>query len=174
LVEVPVIILTGRHDISAKVTGFSLGAEDFLCKPFEPIELLMRVRTRIKGAMGRHFAETSWMKGDLRVDAEAHEVSVVTDHGETKLGLSPIDFKLLVHFLRHEGAVLTRDQIMSAGWGDNTYLGERTVDVHVSHLRKRLQDAGSMTCAIQSVHKVGYKLKISKAGQVRESMLSPV
>jgi DNA-binding response OmpR family regulator len=152
--SIPIIFLSGRADLAAKLTGFSLGAEDYVSKPFDPIELLARVRARLKFLTDHQNGQRVLIRGDLRIDVDAHEVSVVSGNGLRRLDLTPIDFKILVHFVKHEGMVLSRSQIMNAGWGANTFLGDRTIDVHVSQLRKKIRTA---RCAIQSIHKVGYK-----------------
>ena len=150
--EVPIIMLTARDEDVDKIIGLEVGADDYLTKPFNPRELVARVksvlrrtapdRRQLEGAMLRH--------GDLSIDAGRREVRVA----DQEVQLAPKEFDLLWELLDHRGLVLTRDQLLERVWG-YTFAGDtRTVDVHVRQLRRKLGDASP----IVTVWGVGYKV----------------
>jgi two-component system alkaline phosphatase synthesis response regulator PhoP len=155
--EVPIIMLTARDEDVDKIIGLEVGADDYLTKPFNPRELVARVksvlrrtapdRKRLEAAVLRH--------GDLSIDAGRREVRV----GEEEIQLAPKEFDLLWELLDHRGLVLTRDQLLERVWG-YTFAGDtRTVDVHVRQLRRKLGDASP----IVTVWGVGYKVGPDRA-----------
>ena len=154
--DVPIIMLTARDDDIDKIVGLELGADDYLTKPFNPRELVARVKAilrRSERAPGRHEAAAgaSWGR---RIDAARHEVTIA---GKA-VTLRTKEFDLLLALAEHRGLVLTREQLLNLVWGYD-YLGQtRTIDVHVAHLRKVL--AGSRV-SIETVTGVGYKLVAS-------------
>lgn len=149
--RIPVIFLTSRHEAADKAMGFSLGAEDFVEKPCEPVELRARVRARLRRA-GR--AEEVLRKGSLELQAALYRAFHVDDSGERReLELTPKEFRLLHLLARDEGRVFTRRQILEALWGD-VVVSERTVDTHLSNLRGKLGVCGS---CLQAVRGAGYR-----------------
>ena len=150
--DVPILMLTARDDDIDKIIGLEVGADDYLTKPFNPGELVARVKSilRRSGPERREFVSSVHEHGSLRVDAGRREVTVV---GE-EVQLAPKEFDLLWDLLDHRGLVLTRDQLLERVWG-YTFAGDtRTVDVHVRQLRRKLGDA----CPIVTVWGVGYKV----------------
>jgi DNA-binding response OmpR family regulator len=150
--EVPILMLTARDDDVDKIIGLEVGADDYLTKPFNPGELVARVKSilRRSGPERREFVSSVLEHGDLRVDAGRREVTVA---GE-EVQLAPKEFDLLWDLLDHRGLVLTRDQLLERVWG-YTFAGDtRTVDVHVRQLRRKLGDA----CPVVTVWGVGYKV----------------
>jgi DNA-binding response OmpR family regulator len=154
--DVPILMLTARDEDVDKIIGLEVGADDYLTKPFNPRELVARVKSvlrrsapekrRDEGAEIRH--------GDLVINAGRREVKV----GADEIQLAPKEFDLLWELLDHRGLVLTRDQLLERVWG-YTFAGDtRTVDVHVRQLRRKLGDASP----IVTVWGVGYK--VSPAG----------
>jgi DNA-binding response OmpR family regulator len=148
--DVPVLVLTARAEDERKVEALDAGVDDYLTKPFNPRELVARVRAVLRrseaGPGGRPLAV-----GDVRLDPGRHEVSV----GTRVVALRAKEFELLEAFLRQPGIVLTRDKLLEDVWGF-AYPGEtRTVDVHVKQLRDKLAGA---TARIETVWGVGYKL----------------
>lgn len=150
--DVPILMLTARDEDVDKIIGLEVGADDYLTKPFNPRELVARVKTvlrrstpdrrRDEGAELRH--------GDLVVNAGRREVLV----GEEEIQLAPKEFDLLWELLDHRGLVLTRDQLLERVWG-YTFAGDtRTVDVHVRQIRRKLGEAAP----IVTVWGVGYKV----------------
>jgi DNA-binding response OmpR family regulator len=150
--DLPILMLTARDDDVDKIIGLEVGADDYLTKPFNPRELVARVRSILRRATPeRAERESAQIRhGDLVVDAGRREVKV----GEEEIQLAPKEFDLLWELLDHRGLVLTRDQLLERVWG-YTFAGDtRTVDVHVRQLRRKLGEASP----IVTVWGVGYKV----------------
>jgi two-component system, OmpR family, response regulator len=153
--RIPVLMLTARGDETDRVVGLELGADDYLPKPFGPRELLARLRAVLRRSAPQPETE-KFRIGRVQVDVEARSVRV----GETFVELTALEFDLLVALMRRAGRVVPRGKLFElAGRGD-TLVGERTVDVHVSRLRKKLDD--DPPTMIRTVRGVGYLL--SKEG----------
>jgi DNA-binding response OmpR family regulator len=154
--EVPILMLTARDEDVDKIIGLEVGADDYLTKPFNPRELVARVKSILRrAAPERRERESETLEhGDLHIDAGRREVKV----GEEEIQLAPKEFDLLWELLDHRGLVLTRDQLLERVWG-YTFAGDtRTVDVHVRQLRRKLGDASP----IVTVWGVGYKVSPAK------------
>jgi DNA-binding response OmpR family regulator len=149
--DIPVLILTARDDDMDKIVGLEIGADDYLTKPFNPRELVARVRAILRRSSDRELREGEVLEyGDLRLDAGRRECWV----GEEEIQLAPKEFDLLWELVDHRGLVLTRDQLLERVWG-YTFAGDtRTVDVHVRQLRRKLGDSSP----IVTVWGVGYKV----------------
>jgi two-component system alkaline phosphatase synthesis response regulator PhoP len=150
--DVPILMLTARDEDVDKIIGLEVGADDYLTKPFNPRELVARVKSILRRAVPeRRQAESAVLRhGDLLVDAGRREVHVK----EREIQLAPKEFDLLWELLDHRGLVLTRDQLLERVWG-YTFAGDtRTVDVHVRQLRRKLGDASPVV----TVWGVGYKV----------------
>jgi two-component system, OmpR family, alkaline phosphatase synthesis response regulator PhoP len=150
--DVPILMLTARDDDVDKIIGLEVGADDYLTKPFNPRELVARVKSilRRSNQRTREPEGGSLGYGPLRIDSGRREVTV--DGAEIQL--APKEFDLLWELLDHRGLVLTRDQLLERVWG-YTFAGDtRTVDVHVGQLRRKLGNA----CPIVTVWGVGYKV----------------
>ena len=155
--EVPILMLTARDEDVDKIIGLEVGADDYLTKPFNPRELVARVKSILRRSVPeRRELETKQLKhGDLEIDAGRREVRVAG----TEIQLAPKEFDLLWELLDHRGLVLTRDQLLERVWG-YTFAGDtRTVDVHVRQLRRKLEDASP----IVTVWGVGYKVASDRA-----------
>jgi DNA-binding response OmpR family regulator len=150
--DVPILMLSARDEDIDKIIGLEVGADDYLTKPFNPGELVARVKSilRRSGPERREFVSSVLEHGELRVDAGRREVTVTDE----EVQLAPKEFDLLWDLLDHRGLVLTRDQLLERVWG-YTFAGDtRTVDVHVRQLRRKLGDASP----IVTVWGVGYKV----------------
>ena len=153
--QTPIIMLTARDDAVDKVVGLELGADDYITKPFNPRELVARVRAVLRRAESRPAPAgrpqpTNLEVDELRIEVGGREVFV----GEEAVALTPKEFDLLVTLIESRGLVLTREQLLERVWGF-TFLGDsRTIDVHVRQLRRKLGDA----CPIQTVWGTGYKV----------------
>jgi DNA-binding response OmpR family regulator len=157
--DVPILMLTARDEDVDKIIGLEVGADDYLTKPFNPRELVARVKSILRrAAPERKDRESAVIRhGDLSVDAGRREVRVV----EEEIQLAPKEFDLLWELLDHKGLVLTRDQLLERVWG-YTFAGDtRTVDVHVRQLRRKLGDASP----IVTVWGVGYKVAPAPAAK---------
>ena len=154
--DLPVLMLTARDEDVDKIIGLEVGADDYMTKPFNPRELVARVKSILRRATpDRKELETETIRhGDLFVDAGRREVKV----GDEEIQLAPKEFDLLWELLDHRGLVLTRDQLLERVWG-YTFAGDtRTVDVHVRQLRRKLGEASP----IVTVWGVGYKVTPAK------------
>src|ERR671934_338782 len=150
--DVPILMLTARDEDVDKIIGPEVGADDYLTKPFNPRELVARVKSILRRSVPEREAResASIRHGDLLVDAGRREVHV----GDQEIQLAPKEFDLLWELLDHRGLVLTRDQLLERVWG-YTFAGDtRTVDVHVRQLRRKLGEASP----IVTVWGVGYKV----------------
>ncbi len=144
----PIIMLTAKSSEAEKVLGLNLGADDYLTKPFSPLEL----RARIK-ALLRRTAQTEPRTrgfGDFLVDFKRMELR----HGEQTIDLTALEFKLLSAFLEHAGQVLSRDRLLDLVWGTGAVMTDRVIDTHVANLRRKLGAGGSH---IMSIRGVGYR-----------------
>lgn len=145
--KAPVIFITARASIPDRVKGLRMGAEDYIVKPFDPMELLARV----ENVLARHRPEkTLYTAHGVALDTT--ERSVRKDGAE--IPLTPQEFSLLELLMTHPNIAMTREQMLNAAWGYDFMGGSRTVDMHVQKLRKKL----GWSEQIQSVYKLGYKL----------------
>lgn len=151
---VPVIMLTAKAGEDSQVTGLDAGADDYIAKPFSPRELNARIRAQL-----RRLSNTSGTEvitaGPLVLDAITHRVSI----GDQVVNLAPTEYRLLQFFMQHPERVYTRDQLLDHVWGNNAYLDERTVDVHIRRLRKAI---GIQQCDayVQTVRSAGYRFSL--------------
>jgi two-component system, OmpR family, response regulator len=146
---IPILMLTARGDETDRVVGLELGADDYLPKPFSPRELLARLRAVLRRAQPTTVAERL-EAGGVTVDMAAREVRL----GERRVELTGLEFDLLVALVRRAGRVIPREALLSEAGRSDTVVGERTVDVHISHLRQKLGDEGARL--IKTVRGVGY------------------
>ena len=150
--DLPILMLTARDEDVDKIIGLEVGADDYMTKPFNPRELVARVKSILRRAVPdrKEVESKQIVHGDLEIDAGRREARV---HGE-EVQLAPKEFDLLWELLDHRGLVLTRDQLLERVWG-YTFAGDtRTVDVHVRQLRRKLGEASP----IVTVWGVGYKV----------------
>jgi len=150
--SIPIIMLTARAEETEKVLGLELGADDYVTKPFSPRELVARVRAVLRRNIPKE--ETKRIKiGDILVlDTEKYEVEL---EGE-RIELTTTEFKILQLLSTKKGWVFSRDRILQHLWGDDKMVLDRTVDVHIKHLREKL---GKASVFIKNVRGVGYKLE---------------
>jgi two-component system alkaline phosphatase synthesis response regulator PhoP len=155
-VTTPVLMLTARSQVVDRVVGLKLGADDYLTKPFETIELLARIEAllrRQRGASGG--SAGTWSSKELRVDFRRAEVT----RGGEPVDLSSLEFKLLRYFIEHRGAVLSRSELLENVWGYESMPYTRTVDVHVASLRQKIEASPAKPERIVTVHRMGYRFQ---------------
>jgi DNA-binding response OmpR family regulator len=155
--QVPIIMLTARDDVTDKVVGLEVGADDYLTKPFHPQELVARAKALLRRAKIEPDQPKMIRAGKLEVDLERHEVR----HGKAKVQLRPKEFDLLTLLARHPGRVFQRSELLDLVWGYDFPGYTRTVDVHVQQLREKLAKAGITDPSIQTVWGVGYRLEMA-------------
>jgi two-component system alkaline phosphatase synthesis response regulator PhoP len=154
-VQTPTLMLTARGQVIDKVLGLKLGADDYLTKPFDMMELLARVEALLRrpGTVATETAPEVYQQGNLRVDFRRAEV---TRDGEP-LELSAREYKLLRYFIEHPNATLSRDELLNEVWGYNAMVTTRAVDVHVAWLRQKLEHNPRHPELILTIHGLGYK-----------------
>jgi DNA-binding response OmpR family regulator len=155
----PIFFLTGRDNVQDKVVAFSLGADDYLVKPFHPDELVARVEAKMLKLRSQPVVTDSFVSGNFRIIPTLQQAQIIADitgplTPEPILNLTSIEFRLLTYFLNHEKKTLSRKEIMKVVWGENPPGTERTVDTHVYTLRQKL---GSVAGCIKSIPKIGYR-----------------
>ncbi|HUZ49017.1 MAG TPA: response regulator transcription factor [Candidatus Dormibacteraeota bacterium] len=154
--EMPILMLTARTDEVDRVVGFELGADDYVCKPFSPREVVARVKALLRRTgKGQTLAPSVLRFGRLEIDESAREARV---DGED-LKLKPREFALLLELAGNPGIALTRERLLQRVWGFDFEGDERTVDVHVRRLRARLAERAELRKLVQTVHGFGYKFQ---------------
>jgi two-component system, OmpR family, phosphate regulon response regulator PhoB len=148
----PIIMLTARGEEGDRVRGLNSGADDYIVKPFSPVELVARLRAVMRRAQPAS-AEEVLRFADLAMDLVAHRV---TRDGKP-IHLGPTEFRLLRFLMQHPGRVFSREQLLDRVWGHDVYVEVRTVDVHIRRLRKAL-NAGKAVDLIRTVRAAGYAL----------------
>lgn len=161
--QTPVLMLTARGTLADKVVGLKLGADDYLTKPFEMMELLARIEALLRraapssgcagDAVGDATGAATAAFGDVRVDFRSAEA----EKSGRRVELSAKEFALLRCFVENRGVVLSRDELLNRVWGYDAAPYTRTVDVHVAGLRQKLEDDPKRPCLIVTVHGMGYK-----------------
>jgi two-component system phosphate regulon response regulator PhoB len=152
--EIPIIMLTARDQEGDKVAALDAGADDYVAKPFSVSELLARIRAVLRRTHRGNSSEILEVKA-LRLDTASHRVTV----DDTPLELAPMEFQLLRFFMSHQERVYSRQQLIDQVWSNNTYVEERTVDVHIRRLRKALEPSGHERL-IQTVRSAGYRFSM--------------
>ena len=150
-VGTPVLMLTARGEEVDRIVGLTLGADDYVVKPFSVRELVLRIRAILRRG-NRPGMGTALCRGALLLDVEAHRVTL---DGQ-EVALTATEFRLLEDLMRHAGAVRTREQLLNAVWGYSFEGYARTVDTHVRRLRAKL---GEEAAALETVRGVGYRLR---------------
>ncbi|MEX0785736.1 MAG: response regulator transcription factor [Dehalococcoidia bacterium] len=153
--NVPIIMLTARGDDVDRIVGLELGADDYVTKPFNPRELVARVKAVLRRTRDEAPSQSALEANGLRLDVASREVTV---DGEA-VTLRAKEFDLLAAFMRHAGIVLDRERLLQLVWGSDYYGDTRTIDVHVAWLREKLSAAKNVK--IQTVWGVGYKLVVA-------------
>ena len=151
--QVPVIMVTARVDEIDRLLGLELGADDYICKPFSPREVVARVKATLRRVeMMRGEADAPYP--GLAIDADKFSASI----GQKALDLTPVEFRLLARLASQPGRVFSRDNLMDSIYVDGRIVSDRTVDSHVKNLRHKIHEAGGNEDMIRSVYGVGYKL----------------
>ncbi len=150
--ELPVIMVTARVEEVDRLLGLELGADDYICKPFSPREVVARVKAVLRRWRG---APEEAASRRIQLDPECYEARV----DGRRLDLTPVEFRLLATLFTHPGRVYSRDQLLDRVYDDHRIVSDRTVDSHVKNLRRKLADRMGEAMPIRSVYGVGYKLE---------------
>jgi two-component system phosphate regulon response regulator PhoB len=149
--SIPIILLTAKSEEADKVTALDAGADDYITKPFSTPELIARIRALLRRSDQDSEASDTLKTAALRLELKSRRAFC----GDERLTLSPLEFKLLHFFMSHPGRVYSRNQLLDQVWGTNTFIEDRTVDVHIRRLRKILEPYKSDNL-IQTVRGSGY------------------
>ncbi|WP_062047800.1 response regulator transcription factor [Bacillus sp. JCM 19034] len=159
-VHLPILMLTAKDDEFDTVLGLELGADDYMTKPFSPREVVARVRAILRRSQTKVAEETENSEdylvcGDVKLYPDNYEVY----YKEKALELTPKEFELLLYLFNHKGRVLTRDQLLNAVWNYEFVGDTRIVDVHISHLREKIEPSTKKPIYIKTIRGLGYKLE---------------
>ncbi|MEC1770535.1 response regulator transcription factor [Schinkia azotoformans] len=160
-IMIPILMLTAKGDEFDKIFGLELGADDYMTKPFSPREVVARVKAILRRkplidtVENKQSKEGKIQVGDLKIFPERFEAYI----GEERLDLTPKEFELLVYLSLHKGLVITRDQLLNDVWNYEYANDTRIVDVHISHLREKIERNSKKPVYIKTVRGVGYKLE---------------
>ena len=153
-ITTPVLMLTAKGETIDKVLGLKLGADDYLTKPFEVMELLARIEALLRRSPNTNQSLIETFRfGTVSIDFRRATVK----KGNKQIELSALEFKLLQYLIEHRGEVLKRDELLDEVWGYNAMPSTRTVDVHIAWLRQKLEENPRYPNFIQTVHGLGYK-----------------
>jgi len=160
--DVPILFVSAKNNVESCVTGLMAGGDDYIYKPFHLAEFRARVEARLRSVEPKRIKNLCIESNGLKVDLRARKAYLKQAEDDVELDLTPIEFKILQLFLEEPGKACHRDEILNRVWGQSIYVYPRSVDTHVSKLRKKL---GPMSCLIHSVHGTGYRFSdSSKAG----------
>ena len=152
-VSTPIIMLTARGQIVDRVLGLKIGADDYLTKPFDMMELMARIEVQLRRRAAGTTNATPYAFGDVVIDVRKAEVT----RGGSPVDLSAREFLLLKYFVEHRGETLGRDQLLNDVWGYHSMPSTRTVDVHVAWLRQKVEPNPHHPQYILTIHGLGYK-----------------
>lgn len=152
--KLSIFILTAHQDLSNKVLGFSAGADDYITKPFAPLELKARVEARLRKIQNQKNNQATLKWPGFEVDKNKQEVKIEENGDWENIALTSLEFKLLIYFSDRIQHVIAREKILDDIWGKDVHVYPRSVDTHVSKLRKKLLSKGA---TIESIHGTGYK-----------------
>jgi two-component system alkaline phosphatase synthesis response regulator PhoP len=154
IARTPVIMLTAKGDETDRIVGLELGADDYVPKPFSPREVVARVRAIFRRSLPRTVPtdEGIYRKGELQLDVARHEVR----YRGNSVPLTSKEFRILKVLMASEGKVLSRESILDRAWGERTHVLDRTVDVHIAKLRRKIP---LLAKVIETVKDTGYKLR---------------
>ena len=154
----PVIMVTARDEEIDRILGLEIGADDYLVKPFSFRELVSRIRAQLRRAYGSFNlrSENTLACGDIVIDRRR----VTVQKRNRQINLTPIEYKLLLFLAENKDVPIARDRIIDSVWGHNFFGDERTVDVHIRHLREKLEDNPAEPVLINTVRGFGYRLSL--------------
>jgi two-component system, OmpR family, alkaline phosphatase synthesis response regulator PhoP len=152
---IPILMLTARDDEFDKVVGLELGADDYLTKPFSPRELVARIKAVLRRSQKAVAVDGEFVIGNLRLNFSRYEVYL----GKVKVEFTPKEFELLKLLATSTGRVFTREQLLEKIWGYEYFGDTRTVDVHIRHIRAKLEQDPKVAEALETVRGIGYRFR---------------
>ena len=149
----PIVMITARVEELDRLLGLEVGADDYICKPFSPREVVARVKAVLRR---NHPGQNDFKEQPIKIEEDKHQATI---HGN-KLELTTVEFRLLNVLYRSQGRVFTRDQVLNYLYDDNRVVNDRTIDSHVKNLRRKLVEAGGDENWIKSIYGVGYRMEL--------------
>lgn len=157
----PILFLTARLELEDKVRGFSLGADDYIVKPFDITELRMRISAKLKNLAAREAKADTFTIGPFEIKTGIQKISMQLPSGkQKKLELTANQFKVLFYLLRNEDKVVSREELLKEIWTEGVHVTDRTIDTHIYAIRREL---GDLSKSITSVHGKGYRFSLKPA-----------
>ncbi len=153
-----VMVLSARKEVQQKVHGFELGIDDYIEKPFNPMELKARVEAKIRKSTKAMQTSGKFSYGPFDFDLNVQSLLVNYNGGKNAIAVTPIEFKILLALCRTSGKTISRQDLINSIWSDTPHISKRGIDTHVSHLRKKLEFLGDV---IESQYGEGYRLTLS-------------
>ena len=154
----PIIMLTAKEEEIDKITGLAIGADDYVTKPFRPLELVARIKAQLRRSLryngGQQEAEATAAYRGLFLNRETHVCTL----DEKPVELTPIEFSILWTLCKNRGRVISSEELFKEVWGEKYFTGNNTVMVHIRHLREKMQDSAENPRYIKTVWGVGYKI----------------
>lgn len=151
--SLPIIMLTAKSQEAEIVTGLELGADDYITKPFSVLELLARIKAVLRRAKTGKRIPESYHFGTLQINFKKYSATKKGKH----LDLSPREFEILKYFIEKQGEIVSREDLLNAVWGYDTFPNTRTVDTHIAKLRQKIEDKPDEPKLIITIHGIGYK-----------------
>lgn len=155
--RIPVIFLTGKTGVTDKILGLSLGADDYITKPFVPLELKARIESKLKKSLLHDRNELQLQRGHLRFDTLTYSVYAIHEDKHELINMTPIEYRILLHLAQKPGRIFTRNQLIDSIWGGTVHINERSIDKHIYTVRKKLGPYGDY---IKTIPGLGYQFNI--------------
>jgi DNA-binding response OmpR family regulator len=152
--DIPIIVLTSHTDLPNKVAAFSMGVEDYIVKPFNTLEFRARIESKLRKIQKIKDEDEVLIKEGLNLNVSRQKAFLVTNGKKQDIGLTPLEFKILYQLARREERVMSREHLLDKVWGSSAVILDRTVDSHISSLRKKM---GSLSKCIESIPREGYR-----------------
>jgi DNA-binding response OmpR family regulator len=160
-IATPILILSARSLETDKVLGLELGADDYVTKPYGSRELVARIRALLRRAKPDRSSPARSRIGRLTVDFQRYEAR----REDTPVHLTALEYALLHYFINHRGKVLTRSEILDGVWGDTVYVNSKTVDTHVAHLRRKIEEDPGCPRFLVGIRGIGYRFDFGNEGE---------
>jgi len=149
-----IMFLTGKGELADKLTGFSVGGDDYLVKPIDPLELRARVHAQLRACSEAVIQANVLRTGNLKLDVSSHTASLAHGESGVEITFTPSEFKLLHQLARNPGQVFSRDQLLQSLRGGKAHVTERTIDAHICRVRKKLIEC---THNVEPIYGIGYR-----------------
>jgi len=152
-----IFIISSKTALANKAMAFTYGADDFISKPFDPIELKLRIDSKIRKLMEQQNLVTNYKIEDLTVNVAEQKLYLDKNDEQIPISFTSLEFRIFAHLAKHKNSVISRDEIINHIWGGKVYITDRTVDAHIAHIRKKIQPA---RVKIETIFGTGYKLTV--------------